>query len=110
MNKFGSLIRKLRQEHKESITKIASDLKVTQPYICNIENGKKRPPSYLADFYIERYNLKGKKTKAIKDALFFARNEDKVDIKGFKEEDKFIIQTIVKDYKKHKKQLKEMIK
>ena len=72
---FGKFLRKLRVDHDERLSDMASKLKVSSSFLSTVENGKKMFPSrFIAELCI-LYNLDEKKKLELMDAVMSGYHE-----------------------------------
>jgi len=113
LTSFGKFVRKLRMDNGELLKDMADKLKVTSSYLSAVENGKRNVPQDWIKKINDLYELSLEEYKELKTAAKESQLVNKVDLKGFNNEDKNIMMALARSIdgmnEEEKKQLRKII-
>lgn len=96
---FGKFCRKLRIDTGELLKEMADKLEVTSSYLSAVENGKRNVPKDWVNILINEYSLNADEQRELLQAIEGSKISNKIDMKGYGNEDKTLIMAFARELK-----------
>ncbi|SER00178.1 hypothetical protein SAMN05216232_3924 [Virgibacillus subterraneus] len=93
---FGKFSRKLRIDNGELLKDMAGKLGVTSSYLSAVENGKRNVPQNWVGKLTKLYSLTTDQHYELRNAAEESKINNKVDLKGFNNEDKDLVMALAR--------------
>lgn len=111
MNKFGEMLRVERKERKMTLGALARSLKISVPYLSQIETGAKPVQDDLVDKVIVEFGLIGDTVNALRRAAAASRTEHTIRLRqGASAEDRMLAGALASGFARLSKERKDELR